>query len=227
MRFKCDFCDQMFSGFIGCREHIIDSHISGLDNSAKDEVSFRRKLTRDDLQEVDHSVIVIRDDRGAGREGFGTPLDECYDEVYPFNRRVEDWKIPRYEGHFVPNPTIYVAQMRPIHGDCKHVYVGSTTKQIDRRYREHATRYKTGSPKFWRNMQEEDRNMQEEDPCTGFRWDLFFGIHDHEEEKCYSEADALEVEGWLHEELESIGYTVIGDKGKALDYGKMRKSIKI
>jgi hypothetical protein len=220
MKFKCGICDQMFSGFIGCREHIIESHLSGLEDSVEDEISFRKKLTWSDLQEVDHSIMVIQENEAIGGDASGVPLDECYNKVYPFNKRKEDWKIPYNDGHFVANPTVYVAQMRPIRGNAKHVYVGSTTKDIDRRYREHVTRYKTGSKKFW-------RNKHEDDPCTGFRWDLLFRIHDHEEEKCYSEEDALEVEGWLHSELESLGYTVVGDMGKPLDFRKVRYSIKI
>ena len=42
-------------------------------------------------------------------------------------------------------------------------------------------------------------------------------IHDHEEEKCYpSREAALEVEAWLHAELERLGYVVGGDLGIAL-----------
>ena len=212
MEFRCDVCDESFEGFIPCREHIITYHRAGFDNSGENELTYRKNLTLEDLDWVDSKVMVISTRKNDRSHEMWTPLNQCYSKVYPFSERKTSLNVPRGEGAKVRNYTVYVAQMRPIQGDCRHVYVGYTSKSIDDRYMEHVEGYWTGSKKF-------RDNMFSKDPCNGLRWDIFYQIHDHEEGFFYADEDeGRGVEGWLHEELERLGYVVIGDKGKRLKF---------
>jgi len=61
------------------------------------------------------------------------------------------------------------------------------------------------------------KNHISKDPSKGFRWDLQYRIHDHEELICYPSREiSRQVEAWLHQQLAKLGYVVGGDLGVPL-----------
>ena len=206
---RCYVCDQMFDGFIPCREHIIDEHRSGFDVSGENEYQYRSDLTFGDLGWVDENIWVLLREPDVGAKW--NRLHWSYDRVFPFSRRTS--RVERGVRH-----TVYVAQCAPIDDDWRHVYVGYTNKAVEARYAQHVD--PISNPIRGRISKKTylTKNLLSKDPQRGFRWDLQYLLHDHDEKSAYSTKEvALDVEAWLHQQLESIGYLVGGDKGRPFE----------
>ena len=205
---RCSVCDEKFGSIIQCREHIIDNHRSGFDVSGENEFEYRRALTFGDLEWVDENIWVLMREPDVGARW--RLLFRSYHLVFPFNLRVSSVRVGARH-------TVYVAQCSPLLGDWRHVYVGYTNKEVEQRYNQHADPESNPIRGKISRRTYLSKNLHSSDPLDGIRWDLQYLIHDHDELWAFPSSEiALDVEFWLHQELESIGYLVGGDKGKQL-----------
>ena len=208
LKARCSVCDEKFEGIVQCREHIIENHRAGFDVSGENEHEYRSALTFGDMEWVDENVWVLMREPDFGARW--RLLFRSYHLVFPFNLRVKALGGGRRH-------TVYVAQCSPLAGDWRHVYVGSTSKELERRYVQHADPESNPIRGTISRGTYLTKNLYSPDPLKGVRWDLQFLIHDHEEQWSFPSREvALDVEAWLHNELESIGYVVGGDKGKQI-----------
>lgn len=206
---RCSVCDERFDGFLACREHIIDNHRSGFDVSGADEFQYRSDLTFGDLEWVDEQIWMMlpREDG----TGYGWhQLSASYHRVFPFNMQTSN--VRRGLMH-----TVYVAQCLPIEGSWRHVYVGSTNKEIESRYEQHIDPEANPIRGRYSRQTYLTKNRISKDPSKGLRWDLQYRIHDHDERICYPSREvSRQVEAWLHHQLAKLGYVVGGDIGVPL-----------
>ena len=112
---------------------------------------------------------------------------------------------------------VYVIQCKETnsHG-WKRVYVGSTWKELDKRYAEHID-----PKKHQMESTTATKNHYIKDPTIGFRWDLMTKYHDEPYFKIgFKSKNKLRFAEWkLSNELNKSGFEVLGDWGQ---YGRNR-----
>jgi hypothetical protein len=112
---------------------------------------------------------------------------------------------------------VYVIQCKETnsHG-WKRVYVGSTWKELDKRYAEHID-----PKKHQMDSTTATKNHYIKDPTIGFRWDLMTKYHDEPYFKIgFKSKNKLRFAEWkLSNELNKSGFEVLGDWGQ---YGRNR-----
>ena len=112
---------------------------------------------------------------------------------------------------------VYVIQCKETnsHG-WKRVYVGSTWKELDKRYAEHID-----PKKHQMESTTATKNHYIKDPTIGFRWDLMTKYHDEPYFKIgFKSKNKLRFAEWkLSNGLNKSGFEVLGDWGQ---YGRNR-----
>ena len=107
---------------------------------------------------------------------------------------------------------VYVIQCKETnsHG-WKRVYVGSTWKELDKRYAEHID-----PKKHQMESTTATKNHYTKDPTIGFRWDLMTKYHDEPYYKIgFKYETQLRFAEWkLSDELNKSGFEVLGDWGQ-------------